>query len=153
MKQTKGRQTRDGATVRRVQVMLDDVTIERARVLGDGNLSQGIRASLKGSEIEAICQMSEATPGRQRGMIAAQTKEGEMSTITTLQFNRIFSAGTNQCLPGPRFSGWADADSALATPEECGCLDAPPFIPSGATVRNIGPFRWIAGNYILRTEA
>ena len=38
-----GRQTRDGATVRRVQVMLDDATVERARVLGDGNLSQGIR--------------------------------------------------------------------------------------------------------------
>ena len=76
-----------------------------------------------------------------------------MNTITAPQFNRIFSAGTNQCLPGPRFSGWADTDSARATPEECGCLDAPPFIPSGATVRNSGPFRWIAGNYLLRTEA
>ena len=47
MKQTKGRQTSDGAAVRRVQVMLDDATIERARVLGDGNLSMGIRAMAK----------------------------------------------------------------------------------------------------------
>ena len=41
-----GRQTRDGVAVRRVQVMLDDATIERARVLGDGNLSQGIRQAV-----------------------------------------------------------------------------------------------------------
>ena len=34
MKQTKGRQTRDGAAVRRVQVMLDDATVERAKALG-----------------------------------------------------------------------------------------------------------------------
>ena len=47
MKQTKGRQTRDGATVRRVQVMLDDATIERAKLLGKGNISQGIREALK----------------------------------------------------------------------------------------------------------
>ena len=37
MKQTKGRLTRDGAEVRRVQVMLDDATIERAKMLGDGD--------------------------------------------------------------------------------------------------------------------
>ena len=30
MKENRGRQTRDGATVRRVQVMLDEITIERA---------------------------------------------------------------------------------------------------------------------------
>ena len=46
-KQTKGRQTRDGAAVRRVQVTLDDATIERAKSLGDGNLSMGIRAMAK----------------------------------------------------------------------------------------------------------
>ena len=47
MKQTKGRQTRDGAAVRRVQVMLDEATIERAKGLGDGNVSQGIRKAVK----------------------------------------------------------------------------------------------------------
>ena len=42
-----GRQTRDGATVRRVQVMLDDDTIERAKALGKGSLSMGVRAMAK----------------------------------------------------------------------------------------------------------
>ena len=43
----RGRQTRDGAEVRRVQVMLDDATIERAKALGDGNLSIGLRKMAK----------------------------------------------------------------------------------------------------------
>lgn len=73
---SRGRQTRDGATVRRVQVMLDDVTIERARVLGDGNLSRGIRAALKEDrmnrhQIEAICQMAEAAHDYNRGVLSA----------------------------------------------------------------------------------
>ena len=42
MKQTRGRLTRDGAAVRRVQVMLDEETVERAKALGDGNVSQGM---------------------------------------------------------------------------------------------------------------
>ena len=46
MKQAKGRLTRDGAEVRRVQVMLDEATIERARVLGDGNISMGVRKAV-----------------------------------------------------------------------------------------------------------
>ena len=63
-KKTKGRLTRDGATVRRVQVMLDDATTERAKELGDGNLSLGIR--------QAVAILP--TPARQNecGMIAAQ---------------------------------------------------------------------------------
>ena len=69
MKQTKGRQTRDGAEVRRVQVMLDEETIDRAKALGDGNVSQGIR--------QAIASLP--TPARQteRGMTAAQEKGEE----------------------------------------------------------------------------
>ena len=47
MKQTKGRQTRDGAEVRRVQVMLDAATIETAKKLGAGNLSAGIRRAVR----------------------------------------------------------------------------------------------------------
>ena len=73
MKQTKGRQTRDGAAVRRVQVMLDDATVERAKALGQGNVSQGIRRAVA----------SLPTPARQteRGMTAAQEKhqDGEKS--------------------------------------------------------------------------
>lgn len=56
MKQTKGRQTRDGAAVRRVQVMLDEATIERAKGLGDGNVSQGIRKAVK----EAVTERKES---------------------------------------------------------------------------------------------
>ena len=64
MKQTKGRQTRDGATVRRVQVTLDDVTIERAKELGDGNLSMGIR--------QAVASLPNDAKQGERGMMAAQ---------------------------------------------------------------------------------
>ena len=64
MKQTKGRQTRDGAAVRRVQVMLDDDTIERAKALGDGNLSQGIRW--------AVASLPNDAKQNERGMMAAQ---------------------------------------------------------------------------------
>ena len=69
MKQTKGRQTRDGATVRRVQGMLDDATVERARVLGDGNLSQGIR--------QAIASLPNDAQQDYRSMTAAQEKGEE----------------------------------------------------------------------------
>ena len=71
MKQTKGRQTRDGAEVRRVQVTLDDATIERAKMLGDGNLSQGIR--------KAVASLPNDAEKDERGMMAAQTTEEEMN--------------------------------------------------------------------------
>ena len=51
MKQTKGRKTRDGAAVRRVQVMLDEETVERAKALGDGNLSIGLRKMAKEADM------------------------------------------------------------------------------------------------------
>ena len=41
-----GRKTLDRVAVRRVQVMLDDATIERAKALGDGNVSRGIRQAV-----------------------------------------------------------------------------------------------------------
>ena len=66
-----GRQTRDGATVRRVQVMLDEITIERAKALGDGNLSQGIR--------QAVASLPNDAKRGERGMMAAQTAKGERS--------------------------------------------------------------------------
>ena len=54
MKQTKGRQARDGAKVRRVQVTLDEDTIERAKALGDGNLSIGLREMAKEAEMRVV---------------------------------------------------------------------------------------------------
>ena len=68
---SRGRQTLDGAAVRRVQVMLDEETIDRARVLGDGNLSQGIR--------QAVASLPTPTKQDERGMMAAQANKGERS--------------------------------------------------------------------------
>jgi len=53
-KKTAGRQARDGAAVRRVQVTLDEITIERAKALGDGNLSIGLRTLVKECEMKVI---------------------------------------------------------------------------------------------------
>ena len=63
---TRGRQTLDGATVRRVQVMLDDATVERAKALGQGNVSQGIR--------KAVASLPNDAEKDERGMTAAQEK-------------------------------------------------------------------------------
>lgn len=49
-----GRQTLDGVAVRRVQVMLDDATIERAKALGKGNLSIGLRTLVKECEMKVV---------------------------------------------------------------------------------------------------
>ena len=63
---SRGRQTLDGVAVQRVQVMLDEETIERAKALGDGNVSQGIR--------QAIASLPTPTRQTERGMTAAQGK-------------------------------------------------------------------------------
>ena len=57
MKKTKGRQTRDGADVRRVQVMLDEDTIERAKALGDDNLSMGLRIAVREAYMKTLDQL------------------------------------------------------------------------------------------------
>ena len=59
---SKGRQARDGAAVRRVQVMLDDATVERAKALGQGNVSQGIR--------HAVASLPNDAEKDERGMMA-----------------------------------------------------------------------------------
>ena len=56
---SQGRQTRDGAAVRRVQVMLDDATIERAKALGKGNLSIGLRKLAKEAEMKVVSRGEE----------------------------------------------------------------------------------------------
>ena len=112
---SRGRQARDGATVRRFQVMLDEETVERARVLGDGNLSRGIRAALKGNEmdkhqIEAICQMAEATHDYNRGVLWA------------LGHHRLALAHESACK-------WVEmlvAERDLLTPEGASPLDPLP---------------------------
>ncbi len=85
-----GRQTRDGAAVRRVQVMLDEITIERVKALGDGNLSQGIR--------QAAARLPNDAQQGFRGMMAAQrAKEKKrmskldsvLSNAEAMQYNHV----------------------------------------------------------------
>ena len=57
MKKTKGRITRDGAAVRRVQVMLDDETVERAKALGDDNISMGLRIAVREAYTRTLDQL------------------------------------------------------------------------------------------------
>ena len=52
MKKTKGRVALDGVTVRRAQVMLDEETVQRAKALGDGNISMGLRRAVKDAVLE-----------------------------------------------------------------------------------------------------
>ena len=52
VKKTKGRVARDGATVRRAQVTLDEETVQRAKALGDGNISLGLRKAVKEAVLE-----------------------------------------------------------------------------------------------------
>ena len=114
---SRGRQTLDGAIVRRVQVMLDDATIDRAKALGGGNLSRGIRAALKGNEmdkhqhqIEAICQMAEVTHDYNCGVLWA------------LGHHRLALAHESACK-------WVEmlvAERDLLTPEGASPLDPLP---------------------------
>ena len=79
MKKTKGRQTRDGATVRRVQVMLDEETVERAKALGDGNISIGLRKMARGtkmSEYGKFESWEEMDDARER--IARELEDGDV---------------------------------------------------------------------------
>ena len=64
---SRGRKTLDGAIVRRVQVTLDEETVERAKALGNGNLSQGIR--------QAVASLPNDAKQGERGMMAAQKGE------------------------------------------------------------------------------
>ena len=111
---SRGRQTLDGVTVRRVQVMLDDATIDRAKALGGGNLSLGIRAALKEDkirhQIEAICQMAEATHDYNRGVLWA------------IGHHRLALAHESACK-------WVEmlvAERDLLIPEGASPLDHPP---------------------------
>ena len=62
MKKTRGRIARDGATVRRSQVMLDEETVQRAKALGDGNISLGLRKAVLEAVLEKYI-IHELQPG------------------------------------------------------------------------------------------
>ena len=87
-KQTKGRQTRDGAAVRRVQVMLDEDTIERAKSLGDGNLSIGLRKMARGTKMDEYGKFEsweEMDDARER--IARELEDGDVQEHVSRYLN------------------------------------------------------------------
>ena len=58
-KKTRGRVAIDGAIARRHQVMLDEETVRRAKALGDGNISLGLRRAVKDAVLEAIANAAQ----------------------------------------------------------------------------------------------
>ena len=96
MKQTKGRQTRDGATVRRVQVMLDDATIDRAKALGKGNLSIGLRKMARGTKMDEYGKFeSWEAMNDARERIAREIEDGDVQEHVSLRLTYK-----------PRFDTW-----------------------------------------------
>jgi hypothetical protein len=61
-KRKAGRPTVTGKRLQRVAVTLDDATIERGRALGNGSLSQGIRAALNPRPVAAPSLAPDALP-------------------------------------------------------------------------------------------
>jgi len=96
MKQTKGRQTRDGAAVRRVQVMLDDATIDRAKALGKGNLSIGLRKMARGTKMDEYGKFeSWEAMNDARERIAREIEDGDVQEHVSLRLTYK-----------PRFDTW-----------------------------------------------
>lgn len=93
---TKGRQTLDGATVRRVQVMLDDATIERAKALGKGNLSIGLRKMARGTKMDEYGKFeSWEAMDDARERIAREIEDGDVQEHVSLRLTYK-----------PRFDTW-----------------------------------------------
>ena len=93
---TKGRQTLDGATVRRVQVMLDDATIERAKALGKGNLSIGLRKMARGTKMDEYGKFeSWEAMDDARERIARKIEDGDVQEHVSLRLTYK-----------PRFDTW-----------------------------------------------
>ena len=94
MKKTKGRIARDGATVHRAQVTLDEETVRRAKALGDGNVSLGLRKAVKEAVLEkyiihelwngASVREGEVFEGTLRGAKLKATRE-QVSYGTVMQ--------------------------------------------------------------------
>lgn len=93
---TKGRQTLDGATVRRVQVMLDDATIERAKALGKGNISIGLRKMARGTKMDEYGKFeSWEAMDDARERIAREIEDGDVQEHVSLRLTYK-----------PRFDTW-----------------------------------------------
>jgi hypothetical protein len=62
-KRKAGRPPSLNTKLQRVAVTLDEATIERGRALGNGSLSQGIRAALNPRPVAAPSLAPDASPG------------------------------------------------------------------------------------------
>ena len=93
---SQGRKTLDGVAVRRVQVMLDEDTIERAKALGDGNLSIGLRKMAKEADMNEYGKFEsweEMDDARER--IARELEDGDVQEHVSLRLTYK-----------PRFDTW-----------------------------------------------
>lgn len=113
---SRGRKTLDGAIVRRVQVTLDDETVERAKALGDGNLSQGIREAVRGTIMatkaviinrcnDIVGTLSEDVSGNEIEVAGALTREGDPVNVRTYRISRSKRnlARPTEWLPATRY--------------------------------------------------
>ena len=109
-----GRQTRDGATVRRVQVMLDEETIERAKALGYGNVSIGLRKLAKEAEMKVITY--QAPNGETIDLIQARVANTAPASPTNMKVachpGGLLFAGDERYFP----AGWYLFDGEDARP-------------------------------------
>jgi hypothetical protein len=62
-KRKAGRPPSLNTKLQRVAVTLDEATIERGRMLGNGSLSQGIRVALNPRPVDAPSTKQDALPG------------------------------------------------------------------------------------------
>ena len=113
MKQTKGRQTRDGAEVRRVQVTLDEATIERAKALGNGNLSVGLRKMAKEAEMKVITYQAPNGKTKEQTMNASHTAPASPTNMKVAYHpGGLLFAGDERYFP----AGWYLFDGEDARP-------------------------------------
>ena len=110
----RGRQTRDGAEVRRVQVMLDETTIERARALGDGNLSVGLRKMAKEAEMRVVTyQAPNGESPKEQTMNASHTAPASPTNMKVAYHpGGLLFAGDERYFP----AGWYLFDGEDAHP-------------------------------------
>ena len=111
---SQGRQTRDGAAVRRVQVMLDDATIERAKALGDGNLSAGLRKMAKEAEMRVVTyQAPNGESPKEQTMNASHTAPASPTNMKVAYHpGGLLFAGDERYFP----AGWYLFDGEDARP-------------------------------------
>ena len=111
---SRGRQTLDGVAVQRVQVMLDEETIERAKALGDGNLSAGLRKMAKEAEMRVVTyQAPNGESPKEQTMNASHTAPASPDNLKVAYHpGGLMFAGDERYFP----AGWYLFDGEDARP-------------------------------------